>query len=173
MQLPSSFLWYLALLPGMAALAPADCLPFAKAPDHVGETRCITGKVFDVQEGYRGIHYLDFCEDYEKCPFVVVIFASDLRHVGDVRQLEGKVIEVHGPVKIYDGRAEIILREARQLTGDAADIPPLPKTYDVEKKGHYSAGKFSHPSTTRRPARKRQPAPIPTEQPTDASTSPD
>jgi hypothetical protein len=29
----------------------------------------------------------------------VVIFAVDLKNVGDVRQLQGRVIEVHGPVK--------------------------------------------------------------------------
>ena len=149
------------------------CLPFAEAPDHIGETRCISGKIFDVQEGARGIHYLDFCEDYEKCPFVVVVFAGDLRHVGDVRELKGKVIEVHGPVKLYDGRAEIVLREARQLSGDAASIPPLPKNYDVEKKGRYSAGKFSYPSTPRRAARKRQTAPIPTEPQTDTGAAPE
>jgi len=151
----------------MAARAAAECVPFSEAANHVGETRCVTGKVYAVQRGLGGVHYLDFCEDYEKCPFVVVVFADDLRHVGDVRQLQGKVIEVHGAVKMYDGRAEIILREARQLSGESAAIPPLPKTYDVEKKGRYSAGKFGYPSQPRRAARKRQTAPVPTEQPTD------
>jgi hypothetical protein len=157
----------------LAATARAECIAFTAAANHVGETRCVTGKIYDVQQGLGGIHYLDFCEDHEKCPFVVVVFASDLRHVGDVRELKGKVIEVHGAVKLYDGRAEIILREARQLSGEAADIPPLPKGYDVEKKGRYSAGRFSYPSSPRRPARKRQTAPIPTEPPTDTGPAPE
>ena len=74
-----------------------------------------------------------------------MIFPSDLKSVGDVRQLQGRMIEIHGQVKEYDGRAEIVLEEYRQLSGAGARIPPLPKNYDVEKKGRYSAGTFSHP----------------------------
>jgi len=65
---------------------------------------------------------------------------SDLKSVGDVRQLQGRIVEIHGQVKEYDGRAEIILEEYRQLSGSTARIPPLPKNYDVENKGRYSAG---------------------------------
>ena len=72
-----------------------------------------------VNEGNRGVTFLDFCEDYLVCRFTVVVFPSDLKHVGDVRQLQGKMVEIHGPVKEYDGRAEIVLERARQLTGDA------------------------------------------------------
>ncbi len=74
------------------------------------------------------------------CPFTVVVFASGLKDVGDVRRLEGRSIEIHGAVKLYDGRAEIILNRISQITGGAAMIPPLPKNYDVENRGHYSAG---------------------------------
>jgi hypothetical protein len=59
------------------------------------------------------------------------------------------------------------LRHARQLTGEAAQIPPLPKTYDVEKKGRYSAGKFSYPSTPSKPTRKPQVPPVRTQEPED------
>jgi hypothetical protein len=74
------------------------------------------------------IHFLDFYDDFRLCPFTVVIFPGDLKHVGDVRQLQGKVIEIHGPVKEYDGRAEIILQEYRQLGGAGIRVPPLPKS---------------------------------------------
>jgi hypothetical protein len=86
------------------------------------------------------VHFMDFCEDQQSCPFTVVVFGSDLKDVGDVRRLAGRVIEIHGPVKMYDGRAEIILKRVSQITGGAMLIPPLPKNYDVEKQGHYSAG---------------------------------
>ena len=94
----------------------------------------------------------------------MVVFPSNLKHVGDVRQLQGKVVEIHGPVKLYDGRAEIVLERAGQLTGDAGQIPPLPKGYDVEKKGRYNAGKFSHPKSGRKAKKKRQTAPSQTEE---------
>jgi hypothetical protein len=146
----------------------ADCIPFTEAGKHVGATRCVTGKVLRVKQGNRGVTFLDFCEDYRLCSFTVVVFPGDLKHVGDVRQLAGKDIEIHGPIKLYDNRAEIILRDCKQLSGDAAQIPPLPKGYDVEKKGRYSAGKFSYPNK-RKPAKKRQGAPLQTEEQSDTA----
>jgi hypothetical protein len=151
----------------LPTLSFAECISINEAKNHIGETRCVTGKVVRVKQGNRGVHFLDFCEDYRLCPFTVVVFPGDLKGVGDVRQLQGKIIEVHGPVKEYDGRAEIVLQQARQLTGEAAWIPPLPKGYDVEKKGRYSAGKFRYPKPSRRPKKKRQRAPIPTEEESD------
>lgn len=117
----------------------ADCIPIAEAGRHVGQSACVTGRVVRVKAA-RGVHFLDFCEDQMACPFTVVVFSHDLKDVGDVRRLEGRTIEIHGAVKVYDGRAEIVLRSVGQITGGAALIPPLPKEYDVEKTGHYSAG---------------------------------
>lgn len=156
----------------MSSLSAADCIPIAEAAKHVGATRCVSGKVLYVKQGNRGVTFLSFCEDYRLCPFSVVVFPGDLKSVGDVRQLQGKDIEVHGPIKLYDGRAEIILRDYKQLSGEAAQIPPLPKGYDVEKKGRYSAGKFSYPSK-RKPAKKRQTAPAQTEEQEDTSAVPE
>jgi hypothetical protein len=156
-------IWFIAFVP---LLSDAQCIPFNDASQHVGETRCVKGKVLHVESGSAGTTYLDFCLDYKQCTFTVVIFASNLRDVGDVRQLEGKEVEIHGPIKLYDGRAEIILQRYKQLSGDGARIPPLPKDYDVEKRRHFSAGSIHH-STTRKTSKKRQKAPIPTEMPVD------
>jgi hypothetical protein len=122
--------------------AASDCLPIISARQHVGETRCVTGKVLRVKAGVKGVHYLDFCEALAACPFSVVVFPSDLKDVGDVRRLAGRIIEVSGPVKLYDGRAEIVLRRISQIAGGSTMIPPVPKNYDVENRGHYSAGHF-------------------------------
>jgi hypothetical protein len=156
--------WITVLL--LASLAPAECIPFTDAPRHIGAAKCVTGKVAKVRRLESGTTFLNFCEDYRTCPFQVVVFRGDLRHVGDVRQLEGRVVEIHGDIKEYDGHAEIILREARQLRGEAARIPPLPKGFDVERKGRFSAGKMKYPKSshkTRKPG--RQPPPIQTEEP--------
>jgi hypothetical protein len=128
-----------------AGAAASDCLPIQEAAKHIGENRCITGKVLRVKAGAKGVHFVDFCADQMSCPFSVVVFASDLKDVGDVRRLAGQVIEIHGPVKSYDGRAEIVLNRVSQLTGGSTLIPPLPKNYDVEKQGHYSAGRMRPP----------------------------
>lgn len=151
----------------------SDCIPFTDAQNHIGDHRCVSGKVLRIEQGGNGATFLDFCDDYRVCPFTVVVFRGDLKDVGDVRQLAGRTIEISGDIKAYDGRAEIILREARQLKGEAAKLPALPKSYDVEKKGRYSAGQFSHPKTARKPARKKQTAPIPTIDPADPSGAPE
>jgi len=159
------FLFLFALL--FPTLAAAGCIPPSEARKHIGETKCVTGKVWRVEKGSDGVHYLDFCEDAKGCPFTAVVFPEDLKHIGDVRQLQGKSIEVHGDVKEYEGQAEIVVSEARQLRGDVAHIPPLPKNYDVEQRGHYSAGIFSHPTPARATAKKRQLPTLPVEIPDD------
>jgi hypothetical protein len=128
----------------------SDCLPIGEASQHVGETKCIVGRVVRVKVGTKGVHFVDFCEEQIACPFTVVVFPHDLKDIGDVRRLAGRVIEIHGPVKLYDGRAEIILSRIGQLTGGSTLIPPLPKNYDVEKQGHYSAGRMR---PTKKPAK--------------------
>jgi hypothetical protein len=150
----------------LATYAWSDCIAVPEAKKHIGEVKCVAGVVVRVKQGARGAHFLDFCDDFRLCPFTVVIFPKDLKSVGDVRQLQGRLVEIHGQVKEYDGRAEIILEEYRQLSGAGARIPPLPKNYDVEKKGRYSAGTFSHPKAKRKTT-KRQPAEVITQSPED------
>ena len=120
-----------ALLKVLLLAAPqlfaSDCIAVHDAGQHVGETKCVAGKVLRVKVGASGVHFLDFCEDQMSCPFTVVVFSRDLKDVGDVRRLAGRMIEIKGPVKLYDGRAEIILNHISQITGGAAMIPPLPK----------------------------------------------
>lgn len=123
----------------------ASCIPFDQARNHLGETQCVMGKVIRVEEGSRGVRYLDFCEDYRLCTFSVVIFPHDLKKIGDVRQLAGKMVEIHGEVKEYDERAEIVLEDSKQLGGEVVHLSPLPKNFDVEERGHFSAGKFRSP----------------------------
>jgi hypothetical protein len=139
-------------LPWTNLLLASDCIPINEANQHVGETRCVTGKVLRVKVGEKGVHFIDFCEDQMACPFTVVVFPHDLKDVGDVRRLAGRTIEIRGPVKLYDGRAEIVLNRISQITGGAAMIPPLPKNYDVENPGHYSAGRL-HPPKKLKPAK--------------------
>ncbi len=103
------------------------------------------GKVTHVKVASKGVHVLNFCAELASCPFSVVVFPSDLKDVGDVRRLEGRVIEIRGPVKLYDGHAEIILNRVSQISGGAALIPPIPKNYDVEQRGHYSPGRIRPP----------------------------
>jgi hypothetical protein len=130
------------LIPLSAPVEAADCLSIHEAAQHIGETKCVAGKVLKVKLGNKGVHFLDFCEDQMACPFSVVVFANDLKDVGDVRRLTGRTIEIRGPLKMYDGRPEIILSRISQIEGGAAMIAPLPKNYDVENRGRFSAGRL-------------------------------
>lgn len=148
----------------------SDCIPISEARQHIGEDQCVTGKVFRVKHAGRGVTLFDFCQDSMVCPFTVVVFPHDLKRIGDVSQLQNRVIEIHGPVKEYDGRAEIVLQQARQLGGEGIRIPALPKNYDVENKGHYSAGTFSLPKPAYKTHPKKQTARIPATIPVDADS---
>src|ERR1700689_81792 len=99
----------LILLFAAPFLSASDCIAIHEASQHVGETKCVAGKVLRVKAGSSGVHFLDFCEEQAACPFTVVVFSRDLKDVGDIRRLAGRMIEIKGPVKFYDGRAEIIL----------------------------------------------------------------
>ncbi|HLK34047.1 MAG TPA: hypothetical protein VKT29_13215 [Terriglobales bacterium] len=159
----------------LAPLAAADCISMEQAAQRIGDSLCVKGKVLRVSEGASGVTFLNFCADYRTCPFTVVVFPRDLRHVGDVRQLAGKEIQIHGTIRAYDGRPEIILREARQLHGAVRKLPPLPKDYDVQRRGRFSAGRFQHPTSTRKPARfpKRSSSGVPVEEPPDPGAVPE
>lgn len=144
----------------------SGCIPVEQARNHLGETQCVTGKVVRVATGSGGVHYLDFCEDFRLCPFSVVVFSHDMKNVGDVRQLAGRMIEIRGEIKEYDDRAEIILENRRQLGGQAANIAPLPKNFDVEERGHFSAGQARAPHS-RKTYKKRGKPTIPAQIPED------
>lgn len=131
-------------------VAAAKCIPIEEAPGKIGDETCVRGTVVRVNESQSGTWFLNYCPDYRKCPFTVVVFAKDLRDVGDVRMLLGKTIEVFGKIRLYNDRAEIILRNARQLYGEAARLPPPPKTYDASRHGRHRAGKFKSAKQGRR-----------------------
>ena len=149
--------------------AVAACKPMTEARKYVGDSVCITGKVVKVARSPRsGTHFLNFCDDYKNCPFSVVIFAKDLQRVGDVRELEGKQIEIYGKVKEYKGQAEIILSDVRQLRGGSSKLPKLPADYDVANRGRYSAGRFKDASDRPKRDKKQPRGPTETEQPEDS-----
>src|SRR5258708_31391496 len=83
--------------------------------------------------------------------------------------LVGKVIEIRGELNESDDRAEIVLENARQLNGEAAKLPPMSRNFDVEQRGHFSAGKSRavHGRSTRQ---KRQRPTLPIQIPEDVES---
>ena len=144
--------------------SPQNCLTIAEAHKHVGKTYCVSGTVVRVEEGNNGVTFLDFCADYRSCPFTVIVFPGDHKNIGDVRLLQGRTVTIKGRIEEYGERAEIILRHAQQLGDSAALLPALPKDYDVERAGHYSAGTF-RAKKAKKPKHTQQGAPVPLEDP--------
>jgi hypothetical protein len=162
LRLPLLCTAFLTIL-AAAGTADAACVKFTEAPKHLGQDQCVTGKVVAVNQGDSGTFFVNFCEDYRACPFTVVVFRDDLEDVGDVRALQGKTMEIHGRIQEYEGRPEIILKNIRQLRGEAAKIPPIPKNFDVQRRGSFSAGNIrsrrsgSSRTSSRRTAPRRNP----------------
>jgi hypothetical protein len=132
----------------------AECSPFTDAKKHIGQKSCIRGQVLRVEHSAECISYLNFCEDYRACPFTVVVFAEDQHHVGALETLVGRTIEINGKVRDYACHAEIVLQDSAQLGGEFKRLPPVPKEFDVEQQGKFSAGTF-HAPKNRKPSRKK------------------
>ncbi len=90
-------------------------MDFQHAGQHTGENTCISGRVLRVFTSRSGNTFLDFCKDYRQCPFTSVIFASDRSQFGNVASLEGRKVQITGEIRSYNGRAEIVIREPRQI----------------------------------------------------------
>jgi hypothetical protein len=148
---------FFVLLTCLAGAADApSCIPFEQATKHLGQKHCVSGRVLHVEQT-AGATFLDFCADYRTCTFTVVAFNSDLSLLGDLSVLSGQVVQIEGKIEEYDGRAEILLENQRQLLGAAGKLPALPRQYDVSQRGHASPGSYALPRSKRRPTRKRQP----------------
>jgi len=112
----------------------------------VTPTKCVLLSVF-----FSALSFADcipFSEARNHIGEIQCVTGKVFRVIGDVRQLKNQIVEIHGDVKEYNGRAEIVLEQLRQLGGEGVRILRLPKDYDVERKGKYSAGTFSLPKPT-------------------------
>lgn len=94
---------------------PAGCVDFRDAGKYVGLDACVTGRVLRVATSRAGHTFLDFCADYRTCPFFSVVFASDRDKFGDLGTLRGRQVEIRGLIQTYQGRAEIILNDPKQV----------------------------------------------------------
>ena len=99
-------------LPGGEA---EGCAPVADAASLLGKSGCVTGRVLRVFTSRAGNTFLDFCPDYRTCPFTSVVFDSDRTKFGDLGALAGRQVEIRGAVVAYEGRAEIIIHDPKQI----------------------------------------------------------
>ena len=91
------------------------CVDIHDAAPLASKSGCVTGRVLKVFTSKGGNIFFDFCEDYHDCPFTSVIFSSDKSKFGDVQSLAGRQIEIRGPISVYQGKPEVIIRDPEQI----------------------------------------------------------
>ena len=102
-----------AALPARAeTIAPND------AKTHVGQTVTIHAAVEEVKTGRGGVTFLDMGGAFPDNVFAAVIFPSDLAKFPSAKTLKGKTVAISGPVQLYQGKPEIVLKTPDQLKAD-------------------------------------------------------
>ena len=100
----------------LAALpARAQTIGPAEVAAHAGETVTVRAAVSEVHTGHGGTIFINMGGGYPDNAFTAVIFASDLAKFPNARALQGKTVGISGPVQLYQGKPEIILKTADQL----------------------------------------------------------
>lgn len=93
-----------------------EAIDYTQAANFVGESKTVRGQVVKVYYSAKSdTTFLDFCSNYQGCPFSSVVFSSDKNKFGNINQYEGKTVEITGLIKTYKGSAEIILNNPGQI----------------------------------------------------------
>jgi DNA/RNA endonuclease YhcR with UshA esterase domain len=101
----------------LATPAAAETIKPADARAHVGQTVTVEGVVSEVHiaSGGSGMTFIDMGGRYPDNAFAAVIFRDDASKFPNVAALNGKTVDITGAVRLYKGKAEIILKDAAQL----------------------------------------------------------
>ena len=100
----------------LAALpARAQTIGLAEVKTHVGQPVTVEAAVSDVHTGRSGVTFVDMGGRYPDNAFVAVIFAADAAKFPNLSALEGKTVNISGPVQLYQGKPEIVLKSADQV----------------------------------------------------------
>jgi DNA/RNA endonuclease YhcR with UshA esterase domain len=85
------------------------------AKNYDGSLITVCGKVFGIHTGQSGVSMLNFGAAYPENTFTAVIFADDASKFEKAEEYKGKQLCVTGRVKLYKGKAEIVLKDRNQL----------------------------------------------------------
>ena len=86
----------------------------ADAQKHLEETVIVTGKVAQVTIREKLV-YVNLDKPFPDSPFTAVVFARATNQFGDLKQLNGKQVEINGKITEYRNRPQIILDNTNQL----------------------------------------------------------
>lgn len=100
---------------GAAAPVNIGTIPYTEASNHLGAYASVEGTLYDAYTSKSGTVFLDFCASYKGCPFSGVIFADDVKKVGDLSSLVGKPVTLTGKISSYQGQAEMVIGSRSQI----------------------------------------------------------
>jgi DNA/RNA endonuclease YhcR with UshA esterase domain len=105
------------LILSVAAALPAQAQTIGpnETKAHVGQPVTVEAAITDVHTGRSGVTFIDMGGRYPDNNFVAVIFADDAAKFPNASALEGKTVTISGPVQLYQGKPEIVLKSADQL----------------------------------------------------------
>ncbi|HTV35809.1 MAG TPA: OB-fold nucleic acid binding domain-containing protein [Xanthobacteraceae bacterium] len=98
-----------------AALAEPQTIAPVDVKARIGQTVTVEGTVSDVHVGRSGAAFIDIGGRFPDNALTAVIFVDDLGKFPGAKALAGKQVAISGPVKLYQGKPEIILKSADQL----------------------------------------------------------
>jgi DNA/RNA endonuclease YhcR with UshA esterase domain len=87
----------------------------SEAVNHYQEEAIITGILTQVSTPRSGMIYLNLDGKFPDNIFTGVIFKKNSELFTNLKELEGKKIEILGKVEEYKGKPQIILKEPSQL----------------------------------------------------------
>lgn len=111
----TAFCLTLSLAPAVAQTALPPTITAADAKAHIGQTAVVQASVSAVRTSRSGVTFIDMDGLYPDNRFAAVIFVDDIGKFPDVKALEGKTVAISGPLQLYQGRPEIVLRSAAQI----------------------------------------------------------
>lgn len=82
---------------------------------NVGSYEAVEGVVSQVSVTGSGTTFINFGGRYPNHVFYGVIFRSDVDKFKGVEKLEGRTVLMHGPIDLYEGKPQIILRDPSQV----------------------------------------------------------
>ena len=137
LSVPTSLL----LLAMPCAAKRMHCITPDAAPRHRSKNVCVTAHVYAVVHAAQRTTFLDVCSPQTSdadCHFTIVSFHRDENTVGDLSSLENKDIQIRGTVRDFEGRAEIVLNDLKQLHGGNEKFlanPTLIESFSAEHGG--------------------------------------
>lgn len=99
----------------LAVSTHAETITPNEAAYYVGDSATVAGAVSQVSTSKSGTTFINFGGRYPNQKFYAVLFRKNAGEFAGIHSLEGKTISITGPIELYKGKPQIILRSPGQI----------------------------------------------------------